>query len=148
MNKWQNRINKFMYGRYGIDDLYKFNFVLYIILLFLNIFLKSRIISTLELIIVLLMFYRCFSKKIYKRSNENQLYLKVKKSLLKPFNNIRRNIKDNDHVYKKCHHCKTILKLPLPYKRGIKHSKCPSCKKRNTFIVLKKQKIEIIRNKK
>lgn len=42
------------------------------------------------------------SKKIYKRSDENQRYLKIKNNLLKPFTNIKRNIKDKDHIYKKC----------------------------------------------
>ena len=63
-------------------------------------------------------------------------------------NNLKRNIKDKDHIYKKCSKCKTTLKLPVPYERGIKHTKCPKCKKRISFLVLKKQKIEIIKNKK
>ena len=55
---------------------------------------------------------------------------------------------DKYHVYTKCHKCKKVLKLPLPYKRGIKHTICPNCHKKITFITFKKQKIEIIRNKK
>ncbi len=61
---------------------------------------------------------------------------------------IKRNILDKDHIYKKCPKCKTTLKLPIPYERGIKHTNCPKCKKRLTLFVLKKQKIEIIKNKK
>lgn len=92
------------------------------------------------------MFYRFFSKKIYKRSNENQKYLKIKNNLLKPFKNFKRNMKDKDYIYKKCNNCKKTLRLPLPYERGIKHTKCPNCKKKLTIFVLKKQKIEIIKN--
>jgi hypothetical protein len=58
-----------MYGRYGVDDLYKFLFHTYILLLLLNLFIKNNIISILELIIFVIMFYRVFSRKIYKRSN-------------------------------------------------------------------------------
>ena len=93
------------------------------------------------------MFYRVFSKKIYKRSNENKLYLKLKNNILRPFRNIKRNIKDKDNIYKKCSKCKRILKLSRPYKSGIKHVKCPKCGKRFSVIVFKKQKVEIIRNK-
>ena len=46
---------------------------------------------------------------------------------LKPFRNIRRNIKDKEYIYKNCRHCKKLLKLPIPYKRGIKEVKCPKC---------------------
>ena len=136
-----------MYGRYGPDDLYKLLFKLYIALIFINIFINSRILLLLELLVIFIMFYRFFSKNIYKRSRENQKYLKLKKKLLKPFSNINRNIKDKDHIYKKCRKCKTTLKLPVPSKRGIKHAKCPKCKRRVTVLALKKLKIEIIKGK-
>jgi len=146
--KWQNKIQKFMYGRYGIDELYHFLFVLYIIVLIINLFFQNTWFMIIELVIVFIMFFRVFSKKIYKRSNENQLYLKIKRKLFKPFKEFKRNIKDKNHVYKKCSKCKTILKLPLPSTWGIKRAKCPKCKKILTFITFKKLKIEIIKNKK
>lgn len=40
-----DRIRKFMYGRYGPDELYKFQMVLYFITLILGIFIKSKILS-------------------------------------------------------------------------------------------------------
>ena len=142
-----DRIRKFMYGRYGPDELYKFQMVLYFITLILGIFIKSKILSIVQLLFVASIIFRPMSKKIYKRSDENQRYLKIKNNLLKPFTNIKRNIKDKDHIYKKCHKCKTTLKLPLPSKRGIKHAKCPHCGKRITLIAFKCQKIEIITSK-
>ena len=146
--KLLEKLQKFMYGRYGrIDDLYKFLFLLYIILLIINLFLNNIIITIIELLLVIIMFYRLFSKKIYKRSNENQKYLKLKNKLLKPFKNIRRNITDKNYIYKKCPKCKTILKLPVPTKKGIKHAKCPTCKKKLRVLALKKLKIELIRDK-
>ena len=136
-----------MQGRYGVDELYKFLFTLYIISFIINIFLNNLILEIIGLIIVVFTFYRVFSKNIYKRAKENKAFLKLKKNFLKPFQNIKRNIKDKDNIYKKCPKCKTILKLPIPYKRGIKHTTCPKCKKKFSFIVLKKQKIEIIKKK-
>lgn len=146
--KFLNKLQQFMYGRYGLDDLGKFLFKIYFILLIINIFVKSYVLTIIEFIIVVIVLYRFISKDIYKRSNENVKFRKIKKKLLKPFLNIKRNFKDKDHVYKKCHHCKTTLKLPLPNKRGIKKVKCTNCKKRNKFLIFKKVKIELIRDKK
>lgn len=143
--KFVNKVQKFMYGRYGVDDLYKFLFGLYIVLFILNLFINSNIIAILNTLIVIIMLFRFFSKNIYARSNENKKYLKLKKILLKPFKNIKRNMNDKDHVYKKCHKCKKTLKLPLPSKRGIKHAKCPHCGKRITIFTLKYQKVEFIK---
>ena len=48
------------------------------------------------------MLWRSLSKNIYARSKENQKYLKIKKKLVKPFSNLKRNINDKEHIYKKC----------------------------------------------
>jgi len=146
--KFINKIQKFMYGRYvRPDELHKFLFWLYVILFIINLFLNNKVLKVLELLIILIIFYRMFSKNIYKRNNENQKFLKIKNKLLKPFSNIRRNIKDKNHIYKKCSKCKTVLKLPVPIERGIKHAKCPGCKKRVRVLALKRLKIEVIKNK-
>lgn len=139
-----NKVQKFMHGRYGVDNLTKFILYIYFILIFINIFLKSYILSLIELLLIIIIFYRTLSKKIYKRSNENVKFMNLKnkfKSKAKP--------KDTDtHIYKRCHHCSRVLRLPIPSAKGIKYVKCPDCKKRNTFLILKSEKIEIIKNKK
>lgn len=141
-----NKINKFMYNRYGIDELYKFSFVLYLLVLIINIYFKNSYLSLLEILLVFIMIYRSLSKNVKKRRKENQRYLKIKNIVWGPFKNIKRNIFDKDYVYRKCHKCKRTLKLPIPYERGIKYTTCPKCKYKNKLLILKKQKIEIIRN--
>ena len=148
MNNLGRKLQQFMANRYGIDELYKISLYIYMILFFINIFLNSKIISIIEWILFLTMIYRSFSKQINKRKIENDKYIKLKKKISKNYSNIKKYLKDEYHVYRKCHYCKTILKLPIPNKRGIKHSKCPTCKKRNTFLILKKVKIEIIKKQK
>ena len=146
--KFIEKLRRFLYGRYlRPDELYKFLFWLYIIIFIINLFVDSVILSSLGLVIIFITFYRLLSKNIYKRSDENQKFLRVRNLLLKPFINIKRNIKDKDHIYKKCRKCGTILKLPVPSERGIKYSKCPGCKRRVRIIALKKLKVEIIKNK-
>lgn len=144
----KNKVIKFMSGRYGIDEIYKDGIVLAVILLILDMFINSQLLKILHMTLILTLLYRSFSKNIYKRKMENNKYLKIKKKILKPIKEMKKHLKDEYRIYRKCHHCSTILKLPIPNKRGIKHSICPTCKKRNTFIILKKVKIEIIKNKK
>lgn len=144
--KYIYKFQKFMKGRYGVDELSRFIFKIYFILVILNIFINSKIIYVLEFTILFLIFYRFLSKKIYKRSNENQAFLKIKKNITNPFKNIERNKNDKQHVYKKCYKCKTTLKLPLPSKIGIKKAKCPKCGKRIKFMIFRKEKIEVYRN--
>lgn len=141
-----NKVYKFMQGRYGIDELYKFNFIIYLCIFILNIFIQSRYLTLLELLLIFIMIYRSLSKNIKKRKKEEQKYLKIKKIITKPFINILRNISDKDYIYKKCHKCKRTLKLPIPYERGIKYTTCPKCKYKNKLLILKKQKVEIIKN--
>ena len=136
-----------MYSRYGIDDLSKFLFKLFFLVFLFNILFRTYILLIIELLLILIIILRMLSKKIYIRNKENQIYIKIKSILLKPFINIKRNINDKDHIYKKCRKCKKVLKLPLPDKKGIKHAKCPNCKKKLTIIAFKCQKIEIIRKK-
>ena len=144
--KFIDKLRRFMIGRYGIDDLYNFLLRLYLILFLIDVFISSKILTIIELIVVIIMFYRFLSKNIYTRQKENREYLKLKSKVLKPFNNIKRNYKDRDYyVYKKCKYCKTTLKLPLPKKRGIQCVKCPKCKKKQKFICFRQEKVEIIK---
>lgn len=143
-----NRVVRFMYGRYGIDDLYKFLFKLFFCLVLINLIFHNTILFYIELFLFVISIYRVLSKNVYRRRKENAIFLNIKKKLLKPFANLKRNYRDRKvYVYKKCRHCKTTLRLPLPNKRGINHVKCPECKRRLTLFSLRKEKIEIIRTK-
>lgn len=138
--KYINDFQRFMYGRYGIDELTKFMLKIYFILIIINIFVRSFILTIIELIFIAIIFYRTLSKNKTKRTKENNAFMNLFSS------NYKVKFKD-DHVYKKCHHCKCVLRLPIPEKKGFKHVKCPDCHKRNTFLILKSEKIEIIKNK-
>lgn len=133
----------FMRGRNGPDELYHFLFLLYIITFILNIFLKNYFLSLLELILIFSIFYRFFSKNISKRRKENINFLELKKRIKNCFNRT-----DTNYIYKKCHHCKKTLRLPIPSNRGFKYVICPVCNKKNLFLIFRKVHIEVIKNKK
>ncbi len=142
-----NKIITFMYGRYGTDEFNHFLLGSYVCCFIINLFWRQGWIFGLEILLIFTILFRTFSKNIEARKKERQLFLKIKDSIRKPFETIIKNRKDKDHIYKKCHKCQTILRLPLPAKRGIKHTKCPTCKKKLTILAFKYQRIEIIRGK-
>ena len=142
MSKWQNRLYNFFYGRYGTDELYQFNLIVYLILLFINIFFNSMILFAIELILITFTFYRVLSRNVKRRTKENKFYLKIKNNIFNQFILMKRKWKDrNTHMYKKCIHCKTVLRLPL--KKGVHIVKCPNCKKRFEVKCRRDEKIQV-----
>ena len=124
-----------MYGRYGTDTLSKVTLwvyagvmVAYLILrlIFQGDLVASIIISVSYFVIstalVYWMFFRMFSKNIYKRRRENDKFC--------GFFKLRKN-KWRDrktHVYRKCPKCKAVLRLPRA--KGKHNVVCPRCQNR------------------
>ena len=135
--------------KHFIDELNRLLIVLWLITLIISFFTHNFILDLIPILIFLIILFRLLSKNKSARYKENNYYLKITKTLKKPFKNILRNYQDRHvYVYKKCPKCKTTLKLPLPNKRGINHAKCPNCKYRVTLFTLRKYKVEVIKKKK
>lgn len=125
----RQKLSAFMYGRYGPDNLYNFLTVTYMVVAIANAFLRSLILAILELVLIFFVFYRFFSRNIYKRSEENRKYLAVKSKIKGFFSLSRQKIKERKtHIYKKCPSCKAVLRLPR--KKGEHTVRCPKCSNR------------------
>lgn len=128
MNKIKNSFMNFMRGRYGVDSFYKFLLWVYVVAVVLNIFVKSVILHLFAVFVFVYMFFRVFSKNIYKRQAENIKYWNIKEKVRKYFNLQRNKWKfRKTHIYKKCPHCKANIKLPRKKGKGI--CNCPKCKR-------------------
>lgn len=124
--KLKQMLYRFMYGRYGNDTLGNFLFILYLILVVLNLFIGSFIIYALSLLTAFFMFFRIFSRNITDRSRENSKFLNLRNSFTGFFKNRHRRFKERKtHVYKKCPNCKATLRLPR--KKGKHTCCCPKC---------------------
>ena len=129
MNNFKQKLISFMYGRYGIDEMYYGLFAVWTVLLLLNVFLSSVIVSFLSSAVVMYMLYRSMSKNHAKRREENRKFL----ALWRPVKNWvtfqRDRFRDRkNYRYRKCTHCKAIVKLP---NRKGKHTVvCPKCRGR------------------
>lgn len=128
-----------------IDELNRFLIFIFILSVIVSIFISNFIIDLIPFLLLVIIIFRLSSKNKQARYKENQTYLNIKKILIKPFDVVIKNIKDKDHVYKRCSKCKTIAKLPLPKKSGIQHAKCPKCNKRLTLYTTKHEIIEVIK---
>jgi len=121
----REKFQKFLVGRYGTDKLAKFLNVLIIITLILSLFLKPFIYLCLLLIIY--NYFRVFSRKIYKRSRENQIFLKIISPATKRFSIYKRRIAERKtHRFYRCPSCRCTLRVPKG--KGRIMITCPKCK--------------------
>ena len=142
MNNFINKLTKFMYGRYGIDELYYFLLIICLIIIILNIFIKSSILTLIEFIILILATFRYLSKNISKRKKENKRYLYIKDKIIDYFKYQKRKYNDrHTHMYKKCPKCKQKIRLPL--KKGKHTVKCPNCSHKFEVKCSKDEKVKV-----
>ncbi len=79
--------------------------------------------------------FRIFSRNTYRRTVENERYLRLRGRVLPFFTRQREKYGDPDYFFKKCPFCGT--KLRLRRVRGRHTSKCPKCGKKFTVRVLR-----------
>ena len=128
MGNFKNKLTHFMYGRYGTDQLYIALIVAYFVLIVANAFISSAIISVLMSAVLIWIIFRTLSRNIYKRSMENEKFMKIWKPVKAKGSLELRRIKEiKTHRFRKCPHCKKMLRLKRV--RGKHTVKCPSCNK-------------------
>jgi uncharacterized C2H2 Zn-finger protein len=129
------KIAEFFSGRYiyyGIDLLTKLLAAICILLSVINLFIGSYLIYLLETSLLIWMFFRLFSKNIYKRQQENSKATAMINGIKNRIAIGKRMHSDREtHIYKKCPHCSVMLRLPK--KPGEHTVNCPRCK--NNFKV-------------
>ncbi len=130
----QGRLNAFMSGRYGNDQLNRTLTIVWCALLVLSSVLSVFgadfwIVIAANLLCLgtaVLVFFRFLSKKIFKRSAENEKYMKLHYGISEFFKLQSLRWKERKtHLYKKCPHCKKVMRLP---RVNGKHTvRCPIC---------------------
>ncbi|WP_271814414.1 hypothetical protein [Clostridium beijerinckii] len=124
-----DKLRRFMFGRYGGDELSKALLVLsFILLMVMNFVPKNlKFLVILPYIPAIICMFRIFSRNIYKRRNENYKYLKIKNRVVVWFKNNLNRIKTlKNYKYYTCSNCKQ--KLRVPRGKGKMSITCPKCK--------------------
>ena len=82
-----------MIGRYGMDQLRRFLFKVLCVLVVLNLFVRFGVlalaVNVLELAVIVLLFFRMFSKNVNRRWQENQAYLRMQFYVSEYFKRLR-----------------------------------------------------------
>lgn len=121
----KEKILNFMKDRYGTDKLN--NIILYFAIGFsiINLFKKNIILSVLTFLLIVLFFFRAFSKNKRKRALEQVKFFTILSPIYAKL--LKFASKDRKHyIYFKCKNCKKELRIPK-IKGKIKIT-CPYCK--------------------
>ena len=127
----KERMQRFMDGRYGNDQLNQFIFIVAIISMVLEIITRQSLFYTLTLVLLILAYVRVFSRNINKRYEENMKFLQKKDAILNKFRKQKYYAaqRRNFHIYT-CPQCKQ--KIRIPKGKGKISITCPKC--RTSFI--------------
>ena len=129
MNNFKQKLIAFMYGRYGMDEMYIGLVVLWLLLTVINSFVQSTLLSILASAVVIFGLYRFMSRKHNRRRLENEIFLKFWRPIRSWLTFQRDRFRDRKTArYRKCRHCKAIVKLPN--KKGKHTVRCPKCGER------------------
>ena len=123
------------YAMYGIDRFSWFLLALYVILSFISGFFTNVWVRlALRLVgasAVVYMVFRLLSKNIFARRKESAAFNKIWDKVKTFFKLQKDRIKDvKTYRYRRCSHCKAVLRLPVPKKKGKNTVVCPKCHER------------------
>ena len=122
----KERMQRFMAGRYGNDQLNQFIFIVAIVSMVLEIITRQSLFYTLTLVLLILAYVRVFSRNINKRYEENMKFLKKKDAILNKFRKQKYYAaqRRNFHIYT-CPQCKQEIRIPKG--KGKVEITCPKC---------------------
>ena len=111
--KMAEAMSRFMYGRYGTDELSMVMLMVSILFSFLSVIPNFRIGSLLSMVLLCLALYRSFSKNIEKRRREYFAYMRYKQKVIGEGRYWMRKWRERKVCrYFKCRQCKTVYRVP------------------------------------
>ena len=129
MKRWLQRVGEkmqaWMYGRYGFDELTKFLSIAALICILISLFVP--LLYPIALILLIWSMFRSFSRNLGKRLKERETYLKYTGKVKQSFKRRKNMWQDRKtHRYYKCPSCKNWLRVPKG--KGQIEITCPVCK--------------------
>ena len=125
MSGFRDKMTRFMYGRYGTDQLNKCIMVITMVLLVFSLFIRYQIFYWLAIVGIVIMYFRMLSMNIYKRAAENTRFLNATTGIRKSVSRMKNRSRDKEHCYFKCPSCSQTVRVPRG--KGKISITCPKC---------------------
>ncbi len=112
----KDRVMKFMVGRNGNDQLNAFLLIVSVVLLVLGLVLGRPLQALFRLLafaLLILIYFRMFSKNVFRRQEENGKYLRIRYQVfakLKAFK--ERWVQRKEYKFFRCPACHAVLRVP------------------------------------
>ncbi len=122
----REKFQRFMTGRYGVDQFSKFLNAVVIVLLILSLFVQNSLMYYTGVFLLIYAYFRMFSRNYPKRYAENQRYLKLTAGIRGWFARQRSysQTRKTHHIYA-CPSCRQ--KIRIPRGKGRIAIRCPKC---------------------
>lgn len=129
---FRNMLRTLMAGRNGIDSLFYFCFVIYLILYGINFIFRSAYIHWAMMILLVLVLFRMLSKNLPQRKKEADAFNRFFGKVVPNAELTKRKLAEGrTHSFHECPYCGSILRFPR--KRGKFNVTCPKCQQRITI---------------
>ena len=134
MRGWLQRM---MMGRNGMDALNRFLAVVLLLIVAVDVLLHgvaARVVSILSLVLLAYIYYRMFSRNLYRRGKENGAYLRLRYPLVSGVQGwLERFRQRRDYRFFRCPSCRAWLRVPRGKgKINIVCSKCGTAFRRRS----------------
>lgn len=122
-----NRFRKFMYARYGSDQLSMALIAISFIILVISMFMPNNWFGLVAYIPMIFSIYRTLSKNYTSRRAENAMFLKLWNPIMAGIHKIIVRMKGSKtHKFYTCPGCKQTIRVPKG--KGNIEITCPKCK--------------------
>ena len=122
----REKLRQFMIGRYGTDGLNQFLSITSLVLLLIAIISRISLFTYLGAALLIVCYYRTFSRNISKRTEENYKFYTLKDRVDNKFKGWKEQWANRKvYHYYRCPQCRQ--KLRVPRGRGRIQISCPRC---------------------
>ena len=112
----REKLARFMVGRNGSDQLSRFVSIVACVALVISMFMDTdarMAIWFLAILGVIYVYFRVFSRNVYKRRAENDFYLRATANIRGYFKGLRERWRQRrDYRFFRCPSCRTMLRVP------------------------------------
>ncbi len=124
--RFNNTVQRFMYGRYGVDEFGSFLLVTGMVLAALSLFRPFFWLSFPAIAVFVWSYVRIFSKNFAKRQSELAKYWRIRSRVRDKIAFLKSKARDKNHRYFRCKMCRTVMRVPRG--KGKIEITCPKCR--------------------